>query len=369
MADPTKYTTDYDFSGFQSTNPSSPLPGTSVDNEFANIETSIDEIVDAITDIRRSDGALKNGIVTRDSLSDEVADLAGASAYQVAVDEGFVGNEAAWLASLEGDAATIAVGAVTTLSAGATATVENVGTAGAAVFDFGIPRGDPGATGAGSGDMLATVYDPTNILGSAFSMENMVETSDAKVLTAAERTKLAGIATAATANSADATLLARANHTGTQLAATISDFSTAADARITNAVGTPGSKGLAILADTTSAAVRTEISAAAMAQTDFISGVIVAPVAGDYRLVINIPYAVTIAKTSTRSGAGTCTATFKINSTALGGTANAVTTTEQERTHSSANAVAIGDDIVMTLSSISSCTYLSFTIEFTRTLA
>lgn len=45
-------------------------------------------------------------------------------------------------------------------------------------------------------------------------------------------TKLAGIAAGATANSPDATLVARANHTGTQVAATISDFGTAADARI-----------------------------------------------------------------------------------------------------------------------------------------
>ena len=42
-----------------------------------------------------------------------------------------------------------------------------------------------------------------------------------KVYTATEKTKLAGIATGATANSADATLLARANHTGTQAASTI----------------------------------------------------------------------------------------------------------------------------------------------------
>jgi hypothetical protein len=53
--------------------------------------------------------------------------------------------------------------------------------------------------------------------------------------TNAATTKLAGIATGATANSSDATLLARANHTGTQTASTISDFSTAADARITAA--------------------------------------------------------------------------------------------------------------------------------------
>lgn len=45
-------------------------------------------------------------------------------------------------------------------------------------------------------------------------------------------TKLNGVATGATANSSDATLLNRANHTGTQLASTISDFNTAADARV-----------------------------------------------------------------------------------------------------------------------------------------
>lgn len=46
--------------------------------------------------------------------------------------------------------------------------------------------------------------------------------------TAAEKTKLAGIAAGATANSSDATLLNRANHTGQQLAATISNFAAAA---------------------------------------------------------------------------------------------------------------------------------------------
>ncbi|TIW62978.1 MAG: hypothetical protein E5V48_02645 [Mesorhizobium sp.] len=58
-----------------------------------------------------------------------------------------------------------------------------------------------------------------------------------KAFLATERTKLAGIATGATANSTDAFLLARANHTGTLLAATISDFSSAADARVAAAVG------------------------------------------------------------------------------------------------------------------------------------
>lgn len=55
--------------------------------------------------------------------------------------------------------------------------------------------------------------------------------------TTAKDTKLSGIATGATANSTDAFLLARANHTGTQTASTISDFSSASDARISAASG------------------------------------------------------------------------------------------------------------------------------------
>jgi hypothetical protein len=62
-----------------------------------------------------------------------------------------------------------------------------------------------------------------------------------KAFTATEKTKLSGIATGATANSTDATLLGRANHTGTQTASTISDFSTAADARV--AAGITGKQG------------------------------------------------------------------------------------------------------------------------------
>lgn len=63
--------------------------------------------------------------------------------------------------------------------------------------------------------------------------------------TAADETKLDGVAAGATANSSDATLLARANHTGTQTAATISDFSSAADARINAQKG--AANGLATL--------------------------------------------------------------------------------------------------------------------------
>ncbi len=48
----------------------------------------------------------------------------------------------------QGNAATIAVGTTTTLSPGSPATVTNAGTSSAAVFNFGIPQGTTGATGA-----------------------------------------------------------------------------------------------------------------------------------------------------------------------------------------------------------------------------
>jgi hypothetical protein len=48
----------------------------------------------------------------------------------------------------QGVAATITIGTVTTLSPGSAATVQNVGTSGEAIFNFGIPQGTTGATGA-----------------------------------------------------------------------------------------------------------------------------------------------------------------------------------------------------------------------------
>lgn len=51
-----------------------------------------------------------------------------------------------------GAAATIAVGTVTTVNPGDPATVVNSGTANAAVFDFEIPEGDPGANGSNGTD-------------------------------------------------------------------------------------------------------------------------------------------------------------------------------------------------------------------------
>ncbi len=54
-----------------------------------------------------------------------------------------------------GEAATVTVGVVSTGAAGSSVIVTNVGTELDAILDFTIPRGNTGASGAGSGDMVA----------------------------------------------------------------------------------------------------------------------------------------------------------------------------------------------------------------------
>lgn len=64
-----------------------------------------------------------------------------------------------------GDAATIAVGTVTTLAPGSAATVTNAGTPDVAVFDFGIPQGAAGTTythPTGDGNLHVPATGTTN---------------------------------------------------------------------------------------------------------------------------------------------------------------------------------------------------------------
>ena len=110
----------------------------------------------------------------------------------------------------------------------------------------------------------------------------------------------------------------------------------------------------------------TPANLAAVTTVDDWSGVIVAPANQDYRIVLNCSFAGTINETTTRSASGTCTMTFKVNTTALGGTANSVSSTEQTQAQASANTFVAGDDIVITVSSNSSCVDASFKIKYTR---
>lgn len=100
---------------------------------------------------------------------------------------------------------------------------------------------------------------------------------------------------------------------------------------------------------------------------EMMSGYFNAPSAKDYRIVVKAAHSGIISETTTVAESGTGTVTFKINTTALGGTANSASSTEQSRAHSSNNVFAAGDDIVVTPSALTSLVGLSFTIKYFRT--
>lgn len=72
MAQPTPYVPSFDFSDFSTLNPDTPQPGVSLDAQFNAIKLTTDEVLDNLALIQRDDGLLANGIVTPDSLSDEI---------------------------------------------------------------------------------------------------------------------------------------------------------------------------------------------------------------------------------------------------------------------------------------------------------
>lgn len=102
--------------------------------------------------------ALSIGTVTSGATAD--ATITGTSPTQTLNlvlpkgDQGLPGTN-----GVDGSAATITVGTVTTGAPGSSATVTNVGTTSAAVFDFSIPRG---ADGSGSGDVIGSASSTTN---------------------------------------------------------------------------------------------------------------------------------------------------------------------------------------------------------------
>ena len=85
MADPTKYSKGDSFEGYQANNPSKPLPAPRLDDELENIATSIDETIDALKDVRRSDGTS----VVRVGTAPISASAVG-TAGELAFDSGYV---------------------------------------------------------------------------------------------------------------------------------------------------------------------------------------------------------------------------------------------------------------------------------------
>lgn len=88
---------------------------------------------------------------------------------------------------------------------------------------------------------------------------------------------------------------------------------------------------------------------------------------GDYPLAINVPDGGVITRFTTKAASGTCTATLKIGTTPVTGGVNAVTASVVESAPSGANALAVGDEVVVTVSANAACLGLLLQVYWTRT--
>jgi len=99
------------------------------------------------------------------------------------------------------------------------------------------------------------------------------------------------------------------------------------------------------------------------------NGLIESPEDKAYVLILKAAYDGSITETTTQSTSGTCTATFTIGATELGGSPNSVSSSEQSQAHVSENTFSAGDTITMTVSSNSSCVDFRFSISMSKTIS
>jgi hypothetical protein len=69
MAQPVEYNRQYNFTNYQALQPTAPLPGDELDNEFNSAKVTLDEIRARLALIQRDDGRLANGSVGYDQIA------------------------------------------------------------------------------------------------------------------------------------------------------------------------------------------------------------------------------------------------------------------------------------------------------------
>lgn len=107
---------------------------------------------------------------------------------------------------------------------------------------------------------------------------------------------------------------------------------------------------------------------AAISLTDFFAIKVEEVANGDYEIAWKPNFSGTINSVDSKCDSGTCTATTKVNSTALGGTANSVSSTPQNQAHSSSNTFTSSDTIKTTISANSACLNMVLKVNYTRLL-
>lgn len=168
-----------------------------------------------------------------------------------------------------------------------------------------------------------------------------------------------GSAATALANLGGAANSAVVHNTGNETIAGIKTFSSAP---VVPAGAFPESAVANLPADLAAKAAKTQVAS----RDVFISGSVSN---GDLTLVVDAKVAFTIVESTTKAGAGTGSATIKVNGVAIGGTANAISTTKDTQAHATANTVNVGDIVTVTISGASSLSDVAMSIKVNQTLS
>lgn len=120
----------------------------------------------------------------------------------------------------------------------------------------------------------------------------------------------------------------------------------------------------------TPAGARANLGVAAQTQTDFISGIIKTPANQVYRIIERLPYGVTFQRLTAKLAAGSLSMAVRVGGvTVIGNFAQAVGTGQITTTSAAPSTAAPADMIDIIITGATGAVDLSFTIEFTRTLA
>jgi hypothetical protein len=86
MAQPVEYNRQYNFTNYQALQPTAPLPGDELDNEYNSIKVTLDQIRANLALIQRDDGRLANGSVGNDQLAAVISGLQPPTNWETAIE-------------------------------------------------------------------------------------------------------------------------------------------------------------------------------------------------------------------------------------------------------------------------------------------
>lgn len=361
MAQPSPYNRAFNFSNYQAANPTAPPPGGRLDEEFSRVKAVIDEIRAVIALIQRDDGELANQSVGTDQLKTEI--LSGVNPAE---------KWTTLTAYVAGDA--VFNGAILYRCI-------SEHTSGTFATDLAAGRWTELADFTASPDASTIAYDNSTSGLTAEDVQAAIDEVKASISASGVASVFgrSGAVVAAIGDYASSqvtyTSTGRNYTTANNAQTAISDMDTAIKALSDNTTSALTGKADSSHSHTISAVTGLQTALDGKAAATHGHSIVesgcwnfLLPSDGDYTLILEAAYALTITSTISQCASGSCTATFKIGTTALGGGANAVSTTKQTKTHASARTMTAGDKLVVTISANSSCVKAALQVNFTRTI-